>query len=130
MFVKLNGGDVQYHLITLELINRVLKINGDYAQCYDKIVEICFTNAPLVNSLNKRFKALKKNKKVVTLSIEEFQNFIINNSNQKDMKQVYLDVLDVNKPLNIKSAIEQVKAKTVVTDEEEIRVAEICALKP
>ena len=60
MFVKLDAGDAQYHLITLQLINRVLKINGDYAQYYDKIVEICFKNVTLVNSLIKRFKQLKK----------------------------------------------------------------------
>ena len=60
MFVKLDAGDVQYHLITLQLIIRVLKIKEDYAQCYEKIVEICFKNATLVNSLKKRFKQLKK----------------------------------------------------------------------
>ena len=68
--------------------------------------------------------------KVVSLSIEEFQNFIINSSNQNDMRQVHIDILDVTKPLNIKSAIEQVKGKTVVTDQEEKLVAEICAKKP
>ena len=46
------------------------------------------------------------------------------------MRQVYINVLDVNKPLNIKSAIEQVKGKTVVTGQEEKLVAEICAKKP
>ena len=68
--------------------------------------------------------------KVVSLSIEEFQNFIINSSNQNDMRQVHIDILNVNKPLNIKSAIEQVKGKTVVTDQEEKLVAELCAKKP
>ena len=68
--------------------------------------------------------------KVVSLSIEEFQNFIINSSNQNDMRQVHTDILDVTKPLNTKSAIEQVKGKTVVTDQEEKLVAEICAKKP
>ena len=116
MFVKLDAGDAQYHLITLQLINRVLKINEDYAKCYNKIVEICFLNAPIVTVLNKRFKQLKKENKVVRLTLEEFYNFINNNSNQIDMKQVYSDVNDVAKPLNIASSIEQTKAKTVVTD--------------
>jgi hypothetical protein len=50
------------------------------------------------------------------LTLEEFYNFINNNSNQIDIKQVYTDVNDVAKPLNIASSIEQTKAKTVVTD--------------
>jgi len=46
------------------------------------------------------------------------------------MRQVHFDILDITKPLNIKSSIEQTKGKTVVTDQEEKLVAEICAKKP
>lgn len=98
------------------MIIRVLNDSGNLSLCYKKIVEVCFLNAPLVTLLNKRFKQLKKENKVVRLTLEEFYNFINNNSNQNDMKQVFSDVNDITKPLNIASSIEQTKAKTVVTD--------------
>jgi hypothetical protein len=50
------------------------------------------------------------------LTLEEFYNFINNNSNQNDIKQVFSHVNDLTKALNIASSIEQTKAKTVVTD--------------
>ena len=129
MFVMLNVGDTQYHLITLKLINKGLQVNGDYGQCYKKIVDICFENAHLVYSLNKRFKKLKAQDKVVRLTKEEFKNFIINNCNQSDSRQVHTDTIDVNKPLNIRSVVEQTKGQTVVTDQEELLVAKLCAIK-
>ena len=46
------------------------------------------------------------------------------------MKQVLSNVIDVTKPLNIASSIEQTKAKTVVTDAQELEVAKKCAEKP
>ena len=98
------------------MIIRVLNDSGNLSLCYEKIVEVFFVNATLVTALNERFKKLKKENKVVRLTLEEFYNFINNNSNQIDMKKVYSDVNDVAKPLNIASSIEQTKAKTVVTD--------------
>ena len=97
------------------MIIRVLNDSGNLSLCYERIVEVGFVNAILVTALNERFKKLKKENKVVRLTLEEFYNFI-NNSNQIDMKKVYSDVNDVAKPLNIASSIEQTKAKTVVTD--------------
>ena len=46
------------------------------------------------------------------------------------MKQVLSNVIDVTKPLNIASSIEQTKAKTVLTDAQELEVAKKCAEKP
>lgn len=116
MLEKINCGDEDYHKLTLQLIIRVLNDSGNLSLCYERIVEVCFVNATLVTALNERFKKLKKENKVVRLTLEEFYNFINNNSNQIDMKKVYSDVNDVAKPLNIASSIEQTKAKTVVTD--------------
>lgn len=112
------------------MIIRVLNDSGSLRLCYENIVEVCFLNAPLVTALNTRFKQLKKENKVIRLTLEEFYNFISNNSNQIDMKQVLSNVIDVTKPLNIASSIEQTKAKTVVTDAQELEVAKKCAEKP
>ena len=112
------------------MIIRVLNDSGSLSLCYENIVEVCFLNTSLVTALNTRFKQLKKENKVIRLTLEEFYNFISNNSNQIDMKQVLSNVIDVTKPLNIASSIEQTKAKTVVTDAQELEVAKKCAEKP
>lgn len=110
------------------MIIRVLRA-GDYSLSYERIVDICFSNAAIVNALKNRFKAQKKAGKVVRLTLQEFEN-VVKNYNHQQQSVAVSSILDVNTQLNIASPEQQTKSKTVVTNQQEIMVARICDDKP
>jgi len=113
----------------VQVIIRVLK-DGDYSLSYERIVDICFSNAAIVNALKNRFKAQKKAGKVVRLTLQEFENVVKNYNHQQQQSVAVNSILDVNTQLNIASPEQQTKSKTVVTNQQEIMVARICDEKP
>jgi hypothetical protein len=110
------------------LIHRVLSPHGDYTTNFQVISDICVEHCFIVKALNARFKRAKAAKLLVYWTLEELKNFLSNNS-ERNQKELFDEIANLDKPLNCKQSLEETKKRTIVTSEMDVKLAEICADK-